>query len=505
MLMVCAASACAAAGGARALETPALAAALDSPVAELEALEARLRDTAISPADRADVAKKADAMRARLIEQMPGDDRTPSWLVDRAVFTLAGLSESDADLAVLVGLPTPEQRVRAAQAAHTALTLLERAQTLAQAAVAKLEGDVVSRPDTAAAADQHIARLVELEQSQRIPLYAALGKTLLAACAGADAERTAAAAGAVRALDSLRVRTPALEAAKDTVAALAVLNASGGMTERAATAIKGKLQAVMSNPAAEPATKARARLGLLAVGEGAPTAGAAWTLRLLEAEARVRAQCGGSGGSAPRRISRLAGPAMELVNLAAEPVLEKDLGGLTEAQVRDGRRALIYLKIAPLVDTTPAPGAMPAELLLARAVTMLRESPRSFAKAEPLLRHVADRVDATADIRGDALWRRRMTRSNPPTSPRPRCTGSCSSCPSRRERSTRARRSRRDSRQTMRTSPRPRGELRASRAFARSISTACDCSHRSRASRDTRRSWCAPNSSREPDESRPTL
>ena len=376
----------------------------DALIAELESIEARLRDPSTSVADRADSAAKADALRARLIELLPSDDRTPTWLIDRAVLTLARLGESDTDLAVLVGLPTPEQRLRASQAALTALTLLDRAQSLAQAAVAKLESDVLSRAGAADAAEREIARLVEVEQSQRIPLYTALAKTLLAACAGGEQERTSAAAGAIKAMEALRVRTPALEAARDTVAALAVLNASGGMTDRAAGAIRTKLLSVMSNPAAEPATKARARLGLLAVGEGRATEGAPWAQRLIEQEARVRAMAGGTGASAPRRVSMLTGPVLDFMNLAAEPVLGADLGGLTEAQVRDARRALIYAKIAPLVDTKLPPSAIPAELLLARAVTTIRETPRSFSQVEALLRQVADRLEATADIRADALW-----------------------------------------------------------------------------------------------------
>lgn len=390
--------------GSPSAQTPDASPATDL-ISRLEQLDQTAGDSDISRDARAQAAQTADTLRAKLIELLPDHDRAPSWIVDRAAFTLAKLSETDADLAALVGLPTTEQRLRVAQNAQSALQLLRRAQTAAGGAIARLEADVLARPASATEAERSLSRLVDVEQSQRIPLLTAISHALIAASAIADSDKASSATSAVRALDHIRVRSARLEASRDTVAALAVLNASQALSDRGVEAVRGKLNAALIAKETEPATAARARLALLAVGVGEPSApDAPWSMRLIEHEARLRAKLRTPGSGTRARVTLLAGPALDLINLTVEPVLPADRAGLSEAAVRDARRALIYAKLAPVIDTLASPASLASELVFARAVTMLRESDRNAAAAAPLLEHVAQRIDATADLRADAYW-----------------------------------------------------------------------------------------------------
>lgn len=355
---------------------------------------------------------RCDTLRATLIERVPEDHRQAIWLVDRAVHALGTLSLTDADVSVLVGVPTPEQRASVQAAARAALELLDRARQSAQAAVANLENQLMSAPpgsEQSQSADARIARLVDVEQSQRIPLYSALSHALLAGCERDEKAKSASAAAAVRSLDALRVRSQAMEAARDTVSAIAVLNASHSMTPKALSAISAKLSSVQQRAGAEPATKARARLGLIAAGAAIEPLPASepWSRRLIETEARVRAMLSTDSAGSPRRVTDLTGPVLALVNLASEPAFASELSpGVTLDQARDARRAMVYAKVASVVDPAAPMPAVHAELLLARAVTLLRDTsnPKSQREAEPILSHVAGRIDAPSDIRADALW-----------------------------------------------------------------------------------------------------
>lgn len=378
---------------------------VNAALGRLKEAETRGDDATAAPETRAAARREADQLRARLLELSPSDDRAPTWLVDRAAFTLSLLGADDADVSVLVGLPTVEQRRRVMQAAQNALAYLENAERAATARVAALEGRVVAGGSGAAGAEEAIGRLVDVEQSQRIPFFSGVARTLMAGAAAADVDRATAAAAAIKSLENLRLKTPAMEAARDALAALAVFNASNTVTERARGVMQNKLTGAMKHPSAEPATRRRARLGLLALGTpatGVSEATRSWSDQLLECEAILRRETMSIAGSAPRPLSTVipGGPVAEMLRLSREN------DGTPEQ--RDARRALVYAKIAPHVDAR-AGASVAAELVFARAVAMLRDqgegvSASAGAQSEALLRSVGDRDDAPMDVRADALW-----------------------------------------------------------------------------------------------------
>src|SRR5262249_52796208 len=156
---------------ARAAEPPA---GSSDAAARLGALEKKMAAT--TGAERAALARECDQVRGVLVELAPEDPRAPSWLIDRAAYTIDRLGDDGTDNAVLVGLPSGPQRRRCVAASLEALRTLEQARSIAETTTARLEesildlrgehGDVAGK---AAEAERDLHRLVDLEQAQRIP------------------------------------------------------------------------------------------------------------------------------------------------------------------------------------------------------------------------------------------------------------------------------------------------------------------------------------------------
>lgn len=371
---------------------------LSEDIARLDVIEADLRVADLTDERRAALVREADAMRAGLIERAPSDDRAPTWMVDRAATALAELSREDLDLTVLVGLASERERTSVRVAAAKALELLQRATRVSGTAIAALESDALSRPGTAEAADRQLARLIEVEQAQRIPFFTGLAHGLLAGAAATESERTAAATSAVKSLEAVSVRSAAIEPARDAIIALALINASNTPSERAFGVARDRLRRALEHPAAEPATRRRAALGLAVIGQPVdPAENAAPSgpdPLLLEAQARGHLLRDGRLG----RLTTLAGPVADLLKQQSAPRPGED------RPAADARRVRVYAKLAPQVDPRAARDAVAPELLLARAITMLRDRATAHRDAALLLDHVAQRADAPPALRADALW-----------------------------------------------------------------------------------------------------
>ena len=347
-------------------------------------------------------AQRADELRARLIELLPTDARVPTWLTDRASRVLAGLSVDDANTSAVLGMPTADQRSRVRDASRAALVLLDHAAETADRATAGLESAILDRsgsPDEIAAralqAEKDLHRLVDVEQTQRIPFLKAEARVLQAAVGDGEEGSAQASASAIQAL---RARTPALESAKDVLLVCAIIGSAPSLRDRAREVMTTKLRAVVSNTAADATTRRRARLAMIVLGIAEPTAAATtkWPDALAEAEAFSKRSVLAINPVSPARWQELDAAFAPLVALAHLPAPNPEL--------ELSRRSLVYAKIAGAIDARAPSMALSPETNLARAITMLRATSNPSIGAEQLLTDAAERPDASAEIRGDILW-----------------------------------------------------------------------------------------------------
>lgn len=326
--------------------------------------------------------------------------------IDQAGAALGRLASSGIEDAVLLGIPIPAERARAAAVADQVLPLLDRAEALAAAEVARLEDGLIgghhARPGPAQqddAAEAALARLVDLEQAQRLPFLRGWALTLRAA-AGESAARAESARQAVALLAPLRLAGSA-EPARRVLLAAAVLNAAPAGTID--TARLDALAADLPGPdpsGAEPAIdpRTRHRLDLLrlvvdaAAGRPAP-----------DPDGQARRQAVARGLLIAAR--RAPADAPDLVGRACRLLLPPQPAAADAAD--DASRLDAYARVAAIVGPGLPPGVdtsrLPPETALARAVTLLREHPDSV-EARALLTHLAARADAPDDLRATALW-----------------------------------------------------------------------------------------------------
>jgi hypothetical protein len=332
-----------------------------------------------------------------LIAQNPTDDRTPSWLVDRAIAELATLSADGADTSLMFGIASADQRRRGLEAARRAIALLDDAAVRAEAAVKRLEDGVMGRdgaePDAArraAAAESALTRLVDVEQAQRMPFYRAAAQTILASALD-GAPRTDAARAAITALSRLSFATPGAEASRRVTLIAALLN-SGGLDEQVRDTVAAELRWFDAAPAdapADPLTQTRVAMvrRTLEAGAGA-TPGPISGLQQAEAVAR--------GLLLPTRVhpeqrTQLTAAACKVLLSAAPPGADPSA------------RLTLYAKIAAIIEPGVDTGMLPAEAGLARAVSLLRENVDSL-EARALLAQLAQRSDVTGPLRATVLW-----------------------------------------------------------------------------------------------------
>lgn len=347
-----------------------------------------------------EAAPQGSATLEALIKQHPEDDRVASWQVDRAIAELASLSVDGADTSLLFGVPTAEQRRRGAEAARRAMALLDDADAKATESVRRLEegmmGKAAADPEAlrrARAAEEALARLVDVEQAQRIPYYRAAAQTLLAAASEGPA-RAQAARQAAAALARMTLSTPGADAARRVLLVGAIVN--GTVIDDAARHVAGsELDAVdAAGDGIDETTRQRAAMARLLLGAGADDrAIGAMPARQHEALARRLLE---RARSEPARRTALTAEACRVL-LAGAP------SGALRAGEAGPERLLLYARVAALITPGVDTAALPSEAILARAVALLREDERS-QEARALLSQLLTRTDVRGDLRAAALW-----------------------------------------------------------------------------------------------------
>ncbi len=337
---------------------------------------------------------------AELIKQHPNDDRVATWQVDQAAAALASLSADGADTSLLFGVPTAEQRQRGAEASRRAMALLEAAGVSAAASVRRLEdgmmGQAGSEPGAAqraAASEAALARLVDVEQAQRVPYFRAVAQTLLAA-SSSGASRVQAAKNGAATLARLRLATPEAEAARRMMLVGAIVNGTviGDEARRAARTTLDEIAA--AGDALDATTRQRLAMArvLLSDDRGA---GLGETATAQEREAGAR-----------RLMERARLDPASRTSLTAEAcrVLLESAGlGPLHAGGADADRLRVYARVSEVIGADADTASLPPEAILARAVTLLRHDGQS-QEARALLSRLAARSDIPSDVRAATLW-----------------------------------------------------------------------------------------------------
>lgn len=310
-------------------------------------------------------------------------------LIDRAAARLGELEVAGIDAAVMFGVPTQEEKHRAAAHARAALDDLARAEAAIAREVEALEAKIVGGESASAEeierADRMLGRLVDFEQAQRLPLLRGAAHALIA---GADdAARSEASRAAIQYLAGLRVNAPAGESLRRLSLSAALLQGAGDETSRRAA--RSEIEAVVRDQAAAASGVSRlAAMAAIAAGVEAPGEGGALPAE-LQGQARARARLARARAEPERRVEHIAAAC----------------GALLRAVSRDDAagRVAVYARVSEIVDPTVAIEDLPAEALFARAVTVARERADS-AEARALLRRVIVRDDVTGELRRDVLW-----------------------------------------------------------------------------------------------------
>lgn len=285
----------------------------------------------------------------------------------------------------MFGIPTRSQRSRVERVAREALDLLRDAESRLATEISKLESQLIDQhafsADRARDAEDRLARLVDVEQAQRVPLLRGRSLALLA-CAGEGPPRTESVAAAEDLLAPLRLGNARAEHARTVYLAAAMLRRTSVDDQARATAQR-LLESASSDLVAGPSRLAR--MGLLYLGApGTPPPAPA----LTEREAVARRMVEQARADSTRRAS--------LLRQACEQLLEVPHDD-------DTARVSLYAKLAVVAEVALATSELPAEAAFARAVTLLRES-ESSAEASTILRQLNDRPDVPEPIRPQVAW-----------------------------------------------------------------------------------------------------
>lgn len=320
----------------------------------------------------------------------PADPQEPSRLIDSAAQTLNALRADASDIAALFGVPSAAQRLRVEHAARSALALIDDAERKSVEAIASLESRLIDAPapadaHTAAHIEADLARLIDVEQSQRLPLLRGRALTLLASAV----EGTPRAESALRAVETLgKLRLPGTDAEplREVTLAAAILRSpdpDGQARRTAARLLQGVVRREPSRQDAE--APALAALGLASIGE---PPGEATIDPVLLREARARHAWDRSRSETAQRAQLLHEACTHLLSIP---------------HADDAARIALYAKLAAVVEGAVSMSEVPAEAAFARAVTLLRESENS-AEAAAILRRLADRSDAPEPLRAEIAW-----------------------------------------------------------------------------------------------------
>jgi hypothetical protein len=392
---------------------------------ELQSLQASLTSASTPGSERAAIADRALKLRADLIEAAPEDDRASSWMLDQAEAILARAAYDGADASVLFGIPTPAQRTRIADAASQSAAYVDRAGPAAAKFVARLQDSIFRAKDAPAAqlkelatrAESRMNAIVDTDQAWREPL-------LRARCAVLISATEAPATRNVRlrdALTSLARITPPPGRAEEVqrltfaAAAIALRDDTGALL-----AARQQLQRLVhQTPAPDPLTiaQARAATALTALSAGEALAGAH---ELRTALASDPAKTGQPFGLADLILAE--GAARVIIAFPSPDSYRSSwledgfsgLVGIMDSESRSGDAAFIAAlaraKIGAATDPAMPFSALPAQIAFARAVTLasgpsaLPIRPGETDEPALLLAMVAQRTDASSDLRADALW-----------------------------------------------------------------------------------------------------
>ncbi len=376
----------------------------------LKKIEALAKESASAPlARRGDLLEQSIKARAELIALGASDERLATWLLDQADAVLQLAGRDGAELAVLYGVPTTEQRTRLRQAGGDAGALVEQAARAAEDGVAKLEtelfaarGDAARVKTVAARVEPRLRILVDVEQAWRLPMLRSSAALISAASMDGQAgalEQRKTAAGAAEVLAGIRGPDERAEVVRLLWRASAVMLAGD------------RLEAAHQFAEVEPLasdimTGEQARLGLagaavdlIAAREAArllerASAQAPISLDLLRSEAAARAilrhapEGGDANGGAARGASRVGAGG----------------GAVPRRRHRRGLPRMVVEKIARLTDEGVDIKEMEPAIIYARAVAILEGRASGGAEsATALLARVAD-GDGPALVREAALW-----------------------------------------------------------------------------------------------------
>ncbi len=370
-------------------------------------VEALVKESVSAPAARrAELLEETIKARRELIALGANDDRLATWLLDQAEAVLQHAVRDGAELSVLYGIPTAEQRARVRQAAGDAGQLGEQAARAAEEGVARLEGELfAARGDAArvkaasAKVEPRLRVLVDAEQSWRIPMMQARATLLgLASLEGPQAvvEHRRSAKPVAEALEGLRGPTETAELMRRLLLATALMLAGERLDAM-------HLFAEVEPRGADGIIGEQARLGL---------AGAA--VDLIAAREAARLLDRGSA-EAPVSLDMLRSEAIARSVLRHAPdgeartAVQRDgLRGMARVVERSldadiGLQATVLEKVSILTGELRVAEMDPA-IMYACGVSELESGPADESNPGiPLLKRVAD-GDANASLRANALW-----------------------------------------------------------------------------------------------------
>lgn len=374
----------------------------------------------------------ADELLQRLLEAAPLDPEAPTWMLDRAELALQRAERDGAVSSVMFGVPSPEQPAWVSRHAAAAAELCGQARAAIDAAVARLEERLLApgvsderAKAIAAEIEPHLARLLEAEQTNRLPEleFAAVALGALSEPPSALRERTLREATARMGQSAEGPRAGGRGAMRSRMLAAALLLRSNDAAagESAARLFDGPRRelerrhesaAGLPPSALAPMDAVRLSMGLILCGRiedaalvPVPGRGKDWLVDLLLAEAEARAAV--RGGDSPDARVRGAGLLLKIALRHDGPsdVLDTSHGP-------SAMRRLVYEKSGALLPAGADWATIDPELALARA-WMLRTNrvpndsqPATASSAEclALLEAVGARGDAPVAVRAQARW-----------------------------------------------------------------------------------------------------
>lgn len=374
-------------------------------------------------------AESSDELLRQLIKRAPEDPEAPTWMIDRAELALQRAAKDGAVSSLMFGVPARTQPVWVSRHATAAAELCGQARAAIDAAVARLEGELLvpgadaeQARETAARVEPLLAMLIEAEQAVRLPEIEFAAAALRALCDPLHEPREQALRDALARLgggsrDALRSPRTAL------LGAALLLRSDDAPARDAASRLLDQLVRAHARSRPDeserplaPGDAVRLCMALIVCGREAdaaqvpcPGRGEDWLVDLLLAEANARALMRGTprhGEVATEGAVRAAG---HLLSIA-----ERYDGGPAALDTPAGPgplRQLIYEKAAVLLPPGAPWGAIDAELALARAWALLSPrdaTPQSVhppsAECQALLESVGARNDAHEAVRAQARW-----------------------------------------------------------------------------------------------------